>query len=99
MSLLTAKDATLRLKALRGWKKQGREIRRVFDFKDFMGSIGFVRKVAVLAESRDHHPDIDIRWNKVTLALSTHSEGGLTDKDFSMALLCNAIPARRRRKA
>ena len=96
MGLLTAKDVKRRLKALRGWGKHGREISRVFEFKDFMGSIVFVRKVAALADERDHHPDIVIRWNKVTLTLSTHSAGGLTGKDFSMARLCNGIQARKR---
>jgi 4a-hydroxytetrahydrobiopterin dehydratase len=98
MGLITAIDVKRRLGALKGWGKHGLEIRRVYEFRDFMGSIGFVRKVAALAEERDHHPDIDIRWNKVTLTLSTHSEGGLTSKDFSMARLCNGILARRRAK-
>jgi len=95
MSRLNAKEVRRRIVALRGWERRGLEIRRTFEFKDFMGSVGFVRKVAALAEARDHHPDIDIRWNKVTLALSTHSEGGLTGKDFSMARLCNGIFAGR----
>jgi 4a-hydroxytetrahydrobiopterin dehydratase len=60
-------------------------------------AIAFVNKVAALAEASDHHPDIDIRWNKVTLKLSTHSEGGLTGKDFSMARLSDGIISRRRR--
>ena len=56
-----------------------------------MGSIRFINRVAREAEKRDHHPDINIRWNKVTLALSTHSEGGLTEKDFSLARRCDRI--------
>ena len=67
------------------WKKQGSAITRVFAFKDFPAAIKFVNKVAVLAEKAWHHPDIDIRWNKVTLVLTTHSEGGLTDNDFTLA--------------
>jgi 4a-hydroxytetrahydrobiopterin dehydratase len=55
-----------------------------------MGSVDFVRKVALAAEARDHHPDIDIRWNRVGLTLSTHSAGGLTSKDFALARECSA---------
>lgn len=67
------------------WTLQGASIRRTYSFKDFSGSIDFVNRVAELAEKAWHHPDIDIRWNKVTLVLSTHSEGGLTEKDFALA--------------
>jgi 4a-hydroxytetrahydrobiopterin dehydratase len=67
------------------WRKQGATIARTFEFKDFPAAIKFVNKVAVLAEKAWHHPDIDIRWNKVTLTLTTHDEGGLTEKDFRLA--------------
>jgi len=73
------------LRSLPEWKKRGREITRTFQFKDFVVAMKFVNRVARLAEQADHHPDIDIRWNKVTLALTTHSEGGLTPKDFALA--------------
>lgn len=67
------------------WTRRGKTIRRTFEFKDFVAAMKFVNKVARLAEKAWHHPDIDIRWNKVTLVLSTHSEGGLTAKDFELA--------------
>lgn len=67
------------------WKKRRREITRTFQFKDFVVAMRFVNRVARLAERAWHHPDIDIRWNKVTLVLTTHSEGGLTKKDFALA--------------
>jgi len=73
------------LTAVSDWKKQGATIRRTFQFKDFPAAIKFVNTVARLAEKAAHHPDIDIRWNKVTLALSTHDAGGLTEKDFGLA--------------
>ncbi len=73
------------LKALKGWSLAGDEIRKTFEMKDFVRAMGFVNSVALLAEKANHHPDIDVRWNKVTLALSTHSEGGLTEKDFKLA--------------
>ena len=68
-----------------GWENNGKEITRLYKFKDFAEAMVFVNKVAGLAEAADHHPDIDIRWNKVRLTLSTHSAGGLTEKDFSLA--------------
>ena len=74
-----------RLDELGDWEREGEEIHKVFEFDDFKGAIDFVNAVARLAERYDHHPDIDIRWNKVRLARSTHSEGGLTPWDFDLA--------------
>jgi len=68
-----------------GWKKIGEVITRTYQFKDFVAAIAFVNSVAKLAEAAYHHPDIDIRWNKVTLTLTTHDQGGLTKKDFDLA--------------
>jgi 4a-hydroxytetrahydrobiopterin dehydratase len=67
------------------WSKRGKTITRTFVFKDFPAAIKFVNAVAKLAEKAWHHPDIDIRWNKVTLVLITHDAGGLTEKDFALA--------------
>jgi 4a-hydroxytetrahydrobiopterin dehydratase len=67
------------------WKRNGATIVRTYSFKDFPAAIKFVNAVAELAESAWHHPDIDIRWNKVALALTTHDAGGLTEKDFELA--------------
>ena len=63
------------------WDIDGEEISRTFAFADFGAAMGFVNRVAIAAEKADHHPDIDIRWNKVRLALSTHSAGALTELD------------------
>ena len=68
-----------------GWENNGKEITKAYKFKDFAEAMAFVNKVAGLAEAADHHPDIDIRYNKVRLMLSTHSAGSLTEKDFSLA--------------
>ena len=68
-----------------GWALDGETILKTFEFVDFNEAMGFVTRVALLAEPADHHPDIDIRWNKVTIALTTHSEGVLTDKDIALA--------------
>ena len=67
------------------WKKDGSTIARTFQFQDFAEAMDFVNEVAAEAEEAGHHPDIDIRWNKVTLALTTHSAGGLTENDFKLA--------------
>lgn len=70
---------------------QGKTITRDFKFKDFKEAMDFVNKVADEAEEMNHHPDIDIRWNTVTLAISTHSAGGLTENDFELASRCNKL--------
>jgi 4a-hydroxytetrahydrobiopterin dehydratase len=67
------------------WERRGDVILRTFQFKDFPAAVKFVDAAAMLAEQAWHHPDIDIRWNKVTLTLTTHDAGGLTAKDFSLA--------------
>jgi 4a-hydroxytetrahydrobiopterin dehydratase len=85
MALLTKKEIRSGLTELSEWKLRGIEIRKKFEFIDFARAIGFVNSVALYAERANHHPDIDIRWNKITLSLCTHSEGGLTEKDISLA--------------
>ena len=85
MARLTPKQIKESLPAVPKWKKRGSEITRTYEFKDFPAAIKFVNSVAKVAEKAWHHPDIDIRWNKVTLTLSTHDEGGLTQKDFELA--------------
>ena len=85
MKKLTAAQIKSALGKIPGWKKRGATISRTFVFKDFPAAINFVSAVARLAESAWHHPDIDIRWNKVALTLTTHDAGGLTAKDFKLA--------------
>ncbi|MCU0785079.1 MAG: 4a-hydroxytetrahydrobiopterin dehydratase [Verrucomicrobia bacterium] len=85
MAKLKASQIKVALHKVPSWKKRGATIARTFQFKDFVAAITFVNAVAKLAEKAWHHPDIDIRWNKVTLTLSTHGEGGLTEKDFKLA--------------
>jgi len=67
------------------WHREGKEIVRVVEREDFAAALAFVNEVGLLAEGANHHPDIDIRWNRVTLRLSTHSQGGITDKDLTLA--------------
>jgi len=85
MPLLSPESAQSRLAQLPGWQIQSGELVRTFEFKDFVAAIRFVNQVADLAEQANHHPDIDIRYNRVRLALVTHSAGGLTEKDFHLA--------------
>ena len=92
MGKLNSEQIKAALPAVKDWKKKGASITRTFEFKDFVGAMDFVKKVARLAEKAQHHPDIDIRWNKVTLTLATHSEGGLTKKDFDLAKKIDALP-------
>lgn len=70
---------------LPGWSRRGEVISKTFQFRDFLTGIDFVAAVAKAADAADHHPDIDIRYTKVTCALSTHSAGGITQKDLEMA--------------
>jgi 4a-hydroxytetrahydrobiopterin dehydratase len=74
-----------------GWERDDKEITKTFEFEDFNESLGFVTRVGLKAERMFHHPDFDIRWNKVTLTLSTHSEGGLTEMDTELADFCDSI--------
>ena len=73
------------LKKLPEWEHEKKHIERTFEFDEFAQAIDFVNSVADIAEEEEHHPDIDIRYNKVRVQLSTHSEGGLTDRDFEVA--------------
>jgi 4a-hydroxytetrahydrobiopterin dehydratase len=68
-----------------GWSYQGKELQKKYTFKSFMPGIDFVNKIAQAAESAGHHPDITINYNAVGISLSTHSEGGVTKKDFDLA--------------
>jgi 4a-hydroxytetrahydrobiopterin dehydratase len=74
-----------RLEALPGWSRDGDEIVKTYELPSFPDAIAFVTRVADLAEKANHHPDLDIRYRNVRVALSTHSEGGITDKDFALA--------------
>jgi len=94
MPKLTAKQISLQLKAVPSWTKRALTIRRTFEFDGFLKGIDFVNRVAKRAQKADHHPDIDIRYNKVTLTLTTHDEGGLTEKDFSLATQCDEVFAK-----
>jgi len=85
MAVLTAAEVQSRLTSLPDWKIESGELVKTFQFRDFVAALAFVNRVGRAAESASHHPDIDIRYNRVRLALVTHSAGGLTAKDFDLA--------------
>jgi len=83
------------MKGLVGWTLAGNEIRKQFTFAGFPEAVAFVNRLAPEAEAADHHPDILINYKRVTLTYSTHSEGGLTEKDFAGAAAADRLAARR----
>ena len=85
MQALSLEEARSRLAGLPGWQIEAGELVRTFQFKDFVAALHFVNQVGEAAEAAGHHPDIDIRYNRVRLALVTHDAGGLTVKDFDLA--------------
>lgn len=85
MALLDEADVRSRIDELDGWTRDGDMIRKTYTLDSFAEAIAFVNRVAELAERANHHPDIDIRYDRVAFGLSTHSEGGLTEKDFDLA--------------
>ena len=91
MPKLSRADAEERLKRLSGWTLDGDAIRKQFTFANFLEAVAFVNRLAPVAEAADHHPDILINYKRVTLTYSTHSEGGLTDKDFAGAAAADRL--------
>jgi len=85
MKLLSDEEVLSRLGALPGWKIEEQVLVKTFKFKDFLSALHFVNRVGDAAEEANHHPDIDIRYNRVRLSLTTHDAGGLTGKDFDLA--------------
>ena len=90
-SPLSSTEIDSRLRSLSGWELDKGEITRTFTFPNFIGSLAFVNRVGEVAEAAGHHPDIDIRYNKVKLTLVTHDAGGLTAKDFDVAEKINGL--------
>ena len=93
MPPLVDAEITAALEALAGWEREGDEIVKTFEFATFADAISFVVRVGFLAEAADHHPDIDVRWKDVRIALTTHSDKGLTNRDLDLATEIQAIGA------
>lgn len=91
MLKLTPTQLKKALAAAPAWRRRGAAVTRTLEFKDFLAAMKFVNRVARVAEKAQHHPDIDIRWNQVTLKLTTHDAGGLTEQDFALAAKLDAL--------
>jgi 4a-hydroxytetrahydrobiopterin dehydratase len=89
MSTLSGNEVQRQLKDLNGWALDGAAIRKQYTFEDFPAAVAFVNRLVPESETADHHPDITINYRKVTLVFSTHSEGGLTQKDFDGAAMAD----------
>ena len=94
MAALSDTEVKNRLAALPGWEMKGKAIEKKYTLSSFLPAIQFVQKVAELAEAEQHHPDITINYNAVTLNLSTHSQGGVTEKDLELAAKIDTLPRR-----
>lgn len=91
MPSLSAQALAAALESLGGWQSTGEAIVKTYQCGGFMPAIAFVNRVADAAEAANHHPDIDIRYSKVTIGLSTHDEGGVTQKDIDLAHRLDAL--------
>jgi 4a-hydroxytetrahydrobiopterin dehydratase len=91
MPALHNKQIKLNLQAVPNWSKRAQTILRTFKFEGFLKGIEFVNRIAAKAQKMNHHPDIDIRFDQVTLTLTTHDEGGITEKDFLLAKQCDEV--------
>jgi 4a-hydroxytetrahydrobiopterin dehydratase len=91
MALLSQAEIDSRLAELSGWKQAGEAIEKDFERGDFVGSVRFVSSLVEPAEGMNHHPDLEIAWDTVTVRISTHSEGGLTAADFELAAKIDAL--------
>jgi 4a-hydroxytetrahydrobiopterin dehydratase len=85
MPVLSDDEIEARLAERPGWRRSGEAIVREFKLDDFVGSVDFVNRITPVAEEMNHHPDLSISWNRVTVSLSTHAQGGLTSNDFELA--------------
>jgi 4a-hydroxytetrahydrobiopterin dehydratase len=85
MAKLPEQEIRRRLRALKGWKYEANRLLRRLSFRSYMAEVAFFNVIALIAEELDHHPDVSLSWGKMELSLSTHSEGGVTEKDFELA--------------
>jgi 4a-hydroxytetrahydrobiopterin dehydratase len=91
MATINRAEAERRVNELNGWALEGNAIRKQFVLRDFPAAVAFVNRLVPGAEGADHHPDILINYKRVTLTYSTHSEGGLTEKDFAGARMADEV--------
>jgi 4a-hydroxytetrahydrobiopterin dehydratase len=89
--LLSESEIEERLGSLDGWSRDGEEIRKTFENGDFVGSVKFVDSLVEPAEGMGHHPDLELSWDKVTVKITNHAQGGLTESDFELAGKIDAL--------
>ena len=89
--LLDNGEIQSRLSELNGWEREGDAITKTFERGDFVGSVEFVRRLVEPAEEMNHHPDLEISWDKVKVSITNHAAGGLTDADFELASRLDAL--------
>ena len=89
--MLRHDEITVRLEAMSGWHHRGNALEKHFDRTNFDGSIRFVNEIARVANAQDHHPDLTISWNDVTVTTSSHDAGGITERDFRLAIAIDAL--------
>lgn len=93
MALLSDEEVSERLTGLEGWERKGDSIAKTYENGDFVGSVEFVKRLVEPAEDMGHHPDLEVSWDKVTVSITNHAEGGLTENDFELAGRVDAIGA------
>ncbi|MGH9033741.1 MAG: 4a-hydroxytetrahydrobiopterin dehydratase [Acidimicrobiia bacterium] len=91
MAVLSADEISAGLGSLAGWAREGDAIEKTFELRSFPDAVAFVTRVGFLAEAANHHPDLDVRWRKVKVSLSTHDAGGITAKDLDLAGEIDAV--------
>jgi 4a-hydroxytetrahydrobiopterin dehydratase len=91
MALLGDDEVAQRLESADGWSREGDAITKTFENGDFVGSVEFVKKLVEPAEGMGHHPDLELSWDKVTISITNHAEGGLTAADFELAQKIDAL--------
>ncbi len=91
MALLSDDEIAERLSGMDGWERDGDAISKTYENEDFVGSVELVKRIVEPAEDMGHHPDLEISWDKVTVSITNHSEGGLTAADFDLAERIDAL--------
>ncbi len=88
---MTDDEVKDQLSKLGGWEREGDALMREFEFANFVGSVDFVNRITPVAEEMNHHPDLELSWNRVTVSLTTHSAGGITERDLELARRIDAL--------
>ena len=91
MALLSDEEISEKLSGASGWERDGDAITKTFENEDFVGSVELVKRIVEPAEDMGHHPDLEISWDKVTVSITNHAEGGLTEADFDLAERIDAL--------